>query len=437
MRYQTYDFSDCITAQKEIAPALYRDMDLDIVPERWCNHLEEGLPIENPAIKPWLQDKDKMEFFRHLTLMGDPFADAVAVLMLDELGMKRGRALFNEVLHKGVANVPDAPAEMKAFFSHMEQVPAWVDFEKIEKAADGTRFMAGCFWELINRGGFMGVYENDYQSLPLIISGGLSEKSVAKRIADTGSVMLTSLLPQTLRRDGPAYRLIARVRLMHSLVRINLLRDPKKWDMKVYGMPMPQIDDPSATMLGSYLIAKRAKERRRPLTELEKNQLHFFRYLTYLFGVHDYWASEDPDEIILAWEARHATMRMRKIPARYIPFVQAAQKCYLRKTQTRWDRFMTALDRVGAPYHYASQVGKDAAARYGVYPTVTNMAAFFALAAIKITEFGAVNLIGKIPGGKNLKRKYEFRKLHFLLRAEEALDNPPANIRYASSPTSA
>ncbi|HET8706138.1 MAG TPA: hypothetical protein VFM46_07550 [Pseudomonadales bacterium] len=437
MRYQTYNFVDCLTAQREIAPAVYGELDLNFKPERWCNHLEEGLKIENPDIEPWLKDPSKMEFFRQLTMMGDPFADAVAALMMDKLGMKKGRELFNEVLVRGVDNVPDAPEEIKAFFSHLEHVPEWVDFNKIEKAVEGTRFLAVCFWELINRGGFMGVYENDYQSLPLIISGGLSEKSAAKRIADTSSVMLTSLLPQTLRRDGPAYRLIARVRLMHSMVRISLLRDPAKWNLKVYGMPLPQIDDPSATMLGSYVISKRAQKSGRELNELEKAQLHFFRYLTYLFGVHDYWGSEDPKEIILAWETRHATFRMKKDPQRYIPFVQAAAKCYLRKTHTPWDKFMTALDRIGGPYLYAKQVGKEAAAEYGVRPTVINMAAFFTMASIKVTEFAAVSLIAFLPGGRKIKEKYELKKLQSFLRAEEAVDTnaDPTKFKAASSST--
>ena len=31
------------------------------------------------------------------------------------------------------------------------------------------------------------------------------------------------------------------VRLMHSMVRANVLRRPRDWDLKVYGIPIPQV----------------------------------------------------------------------------------------------------------------------------------------------------------------------------------------------------
>ena len=72
MSYSTQEIS---TLQKTIAPSVYGDLDLDIEPERFRTQLGENSIIrKNKRIQALLQDEQKVEFFRQLTLMGDPLA---------------------------------------------------------------------------------------------------------------------------------------------------------------------------------------------------------------------------------------------------------------------------------------------------------------------------------------------------------------------------
>ena len=51
------------------------------------------------------------------------------------------------------------------------------------------------------------------------------------------------------------------VRLMHSMVRYNALKRSDRWDLDVYGIPVPQVDQMPAGLINIYLLARQARRR--------------------------------------------------------------------------------------------------------------------------------------------------------------------------------
>src|SRR3546814_5145796 len=63
------------------------------------------------------------------------------------------------------------------------------------------------------------------------------------------------------------------VRLMHSMVRVNVLSRPGMWDADTYGMPIPQLDQMPAGLIPVYFMSQEvlAKGRTR-FTRLERGR---------------------------------------------------------------------------------------------------------------------------------------------------------------------
>ena len=429
MEHITYDFEDCIAVQKAIAPSVYGKLDLDFVPERFINPLKEGGEPHGPAS---LANEQLVEFYRQSALMGDPFADEMAAVMMDELGIQEGRALFNEALENGIASVPDAPPAIVRFFEHLERIPDWLDMDLIEYRTAKARLKIGCFMELFTRGHFAIVYENDYSALPLVITGRLTNDGAAKRMRDTSSLVRATAFPGSMLRGGVGFRQFAKVRLAHAMVRVNLLRNPKTWDIKKYGVPLSQTDSPGPVNLAVYALAKGRLAKGKAPSKLDRAEMMYWRYMGYLNGVHDYHCSSNFEEIVEKVEARKATHRVNKIPERYIPVIQANLNCYMRRTHTTWDRFIDFLDRKAAKAIYSKFVGKKAAAEFGVTAKLADQIAFFAHAAIKFVEYGAVELVGAIPGGRSFREVYADRKLKMFLDSKDfdAVDTHTEKSQY-------
>lgn len=416
MEYITYDFQNCIEAQKQIAPSVYGKLDLDFVPERFINPLQNG---RGPKASSTLLTEKQVELYRQSALMGDPFADELAAVMMDDLGIQRGKALFNEALEKGIVQVPEAPPAMVRFFEHLERIPDWLDMDLIEYRTAKARLKIGCFMELFTRGHFAIVYEDDHSALPMVITGRLTNEGAARRMRDTSSLTRATAFPGSMLRGGVGFRQFAKVRLAHAMVRVNLLRSPKTWNLRKYGVPLSQTDSPGPVNLAVYALAKRRAKQGKPATKLDKAEMMYWRYMGYLNGVHDYHCSSEFGEIIEKLESRSATHRVSKMPSRYIPVIQANLNCYMRRTHTLWDRFIDFLDRKAAKAIYSKFVGEKAAAEFGVTARFPDKIAFMAHAAIKFVEYGTVELIGSLPGGRPFRERYADRKLKMFLDSKD------------------
>ena len=139
----------------------------------------------------------------------------------------------------------------------MEAAPEWIDFDLVREGARQERIPAALLAPFITRGAFIATFTNSYAALPMALTGALSGRRAARRVNETASFFAVTALPGALDRYGPGFEAAAMVRLMHSMVRYNALKKSDKRDVDVYGMPVPQVDQMPAGMIGQYLMSQK------------------------------------------------------------------------------------------------------------------------------------------------------------------------------------
>ncbi len=299
-----------IEAQKIDNPAMYGTVDFAFHPER----LLDG-DVANSELRAYpdvaaklLQNRELMDRMAAYTMMGDAVADPYAAL-IPELGFQRLVAMLVEACDKGVDKVEGAPAELVTFIRSMEATPSWVDMKLVEEGARLQRVAFANFAPWAIRGAFIATFMNKYAALPMALTGTLSNKTAARRIKETATFFGTSVLPGALTRFGPGFKAAAMVRLMHSMVRFNVL-SRGRWDQKVYGIPIPQVDQMPAGLISDFLISSKVlKEGREDFTPEERAQIELSRYRCFLLGLPEDLLAQTPRGIVDAWNARALTLR--------------------------------------------------------------------------------------------------------------------------------
>ncbi|ERP88908.1 hypothetical protein Q670_04510 [Alcanivorax sp. P2S70] len=283
-----------VRAQKTRIPSLYGDIDFDVTPERFTDdiHTRSALP-EKFAGKyrgKILADKEKVERARAYTLLGDNVADAYAALM-PEYGFRNLITMLKTACDKGLDAVDNPPQELSDFIQAMEATPDWVDMDLVREGARLSRNQMVNLAPYVIRGAFVATFMNKYSGLPMAITGTLANESVNQRINETASFFTTATLPGALERFGPGFKAAAMVRLMHSMVRFNIIKRATTdkggpWDPAVYGIPIPQVDQMPAGTMPAYLTAFKAMRKgRKHFTRQERAIVELSRYECFLLGL--------------------------------------------------------------------------------------------------------------------------------------------------------
>jgi len=301
-----------VESQRDRVPAMYGKVDFRAVPERFTATAGDPTALSGKYDRDrdaLLADPDRIEFIRAYTMIGDVTADAYAALMR-EFGFRALVDMLTRACDEGVENVLDAPPELVAFIRDMERIPEWLDMKLVEEGARIDRNSAANFGPFIIRGAFIATFMNKYAALPMAITGTLSRQTAARRVKDTATFFTTSLLPGALERHGPGFKAAAMVRLMHSMVRANVLRRPNDWDMGVYGIPIPQVDQMPAGLISVFLLSyKMIEEGRHEFTPAERATVELARYRCFLLGLPEELLADTPQGIVDLMNARSGTLR--------------------------------------------------------------------------------------------------------------------------------
>jgi hypothetical protein len=240
---------------------------------------------------------------------GDPVADAYAAL-IPEYGFRRLATMLEEACDRGEEVVPSAPAELVQFIRAMEQVPGWLDATLIEQGARMERNAYAHRAPFVVRGGFIGTFMNKYSALPMALTGALSNKTAARRVKETATFFTTTVLPGALNRHGAGFKSAAMVRLMHSMVRFNVLTRGDQWDVKTYGIPIPQIDQMPVALMPIFPLAQKALRRgRTTFTPAERARVELARYRGFLLGLPQELLADTPQSVVDLMLTRFATLR--------------------------------------------------------------------------------------------------------------------------------
>ena len=396
-----------VAAQRTNTPAMYGTVDFSIHPERLLtdgNVAGSELRSYPKVAAGLLENRDLMERMAAYTMMGDAVADPYAALM-PEYGFKRVVDMLVEACDKGLNKVEGAPPELGTFIRSMEATPAWVDMKMVEEGARLQRvtFANVAPWAI--RGAFIATFMNTYAALPMALTGTLSNKTAARRIKETATFFGTSVLPGALARFGPGFKAAAMVRLMHSMVRFNVLSG-SKWDQQVYGIPIPQVDQMPAGLISDFLISSKVlKEGRIDFTPEERAQIELSRYRCFLLGLPEDLLADTPRGIVDAWNARALTLRAGFDEATCGGLLRATLEADLVDTSTPQGQVRDRLERSFAKVYFMQNFcdgSEKTAARFGVkIRAIDRMRA----AAVGVGLMGQMRLYGvaaKTPGVRRL-----------------------------------
>jgi hypothetical protein len=306
------EITKTIAAQATEIPSIYGRVDFSITPERFTvepGDLTELAPEFRERRPELLSNEERVALIRAYTLHGDPVADAYAAL-IPEYGFRRLVAMLEQACDQGVDKVPSAPPELVRFIQAMEQLPAWLDPKLIEQGARIERNAYAHRVPFAIRGGIIGTFMNKYSALPMALTGALSSKSAAHRINETAIFFTTMVMPDMLDRHGAAFKSAAMVRLMHSMVRFNLLSHGDRWEAKTYGIPIPQVDQMPAGLLSTGVLAQKAlRKGRTTFNPAERARVELARYRCFLLGLPEELLPDTPQALVDILATRHATLR--------------------------------------------------------------------------------------------------------------------------------
>jgi hypothetical protein len=306
------ELNDKIAAQAAQVPSIYGRVDFSVTPERFTaepGDQTELAPEFSVRRSELLANAERVASIKAYTMHGDPIADAYAALS-PQYGFHRLIVMLEEVCARGVENVPTAPPELVRFIREMEQHPAWLNRELIEQGARIERNVYAHRAPFVIRGALLGTFMNKYSALPMVLTGSLSNKTAGRRVHETATFFTTTVMPDALDRHGTCFKAAAMVRLMHSMVRFNVLHRGDHWDASIYGIPIPQVDQMPVGMFSIFPHALKAiRQGRTTFTRTERAHLELARYRCFLLGLPEELLVDTPQAVVDIMLTRFATLR--------------------------------------------------------------------------------------------------------------------------------
>jgi hypothetical protein len=186
-----------------------------------------------------------------------------------------------------VDTVPGAPDALRALFTSLDEVPVWVDRDRVARAGPILFRSLGIGGIVLGARSLVSGYCSPAGNKPLVLTGRLGSPAQNQRLAETGRFVTAVCEPLGLERDRPGFSLCVRVRMMHAKVRWLIRRDPR-WDREAWGEPINQHDLVATSLLFSQVFVDGLRRFGLSVTPQEaEDWLHLWRWASVLLGVDD------------------------------------------------------------------------------------------------------------------------------------------------------
>lgn len=437
----TTDLPASIAAQATEIPTMYGRVDFAATPERFTmdpnakTDLEPAFAARRPEL---LADEAQVARVRAFTMCGDRLADAYAAL-IPEYGFGKLVEMLTAACERGLENVTDAPQELVRLIRDMEHLPSWLDRDLIERGARIERNAYANRAPFAIRVGLIPTFMNKYTALPMVMTGALSSKASARRINETATFFATTVMPDVLDRKGGAFKSAAMVRLMHAMVRFNLLQNAENWDVATYGIPIPQVDQVPIGFISAYRLALAAMHQERTFSPAERAQVEIGRYRCFLLGLPEELLPETPREIAKLLMTRHATLR-KEADDNCDALVRATMTADLTLGRSVPERLHAWLERGFSRVSFLTKFAhgdRRAAAVVGVRAGLTDYAGALCAGLVMQVRVAAYAIVGRFPGLDDVADRSLVRRLTRQLAAYGHADfttNPKAyRVAHAGS----
>jgi hypothetical protein len=261
---------------------------------------------------------------------------------------------------------------------------------------------------------------NKYSGLPMALTGALSSETSVQRVKETASFFATATLPGALRRHGAGFRAAALVRLMHSMVRFNILKRSKKWDVAVYGIPIPQVDQMPAGTIPAFITAfEVTRAGRKHFNHRERAIVELCRYQSYLLGLPEDLLPESPQAIVDTMMTYAATLRDGYDDETNGELVRSTMGAYLppdRSLRNRvYNTFENSFSKVFFSRAFLSNGNEHKASQMGVEPDLRDYALFVGANLYVLPRLLATRVIQEIPVVNRVVDHFLVKKINELL----------------------
>jgi hypothetical protein len=227
---------------------------------------------------------DQADDYSRFLATADPLADAVASAFA-ALPSGAGRRMLDTALKQGIDAVDDAPQALIDLFAQLDDVPLWVDWERMDRGGEVFLRSGGLGIAVLGLYSLPVTYSSPDGNKPLVFTGHLLKRA-PRRLAETASFVVATCRPGGLRRDAEGFAITVKVRLMHAQVR-RLLWRSGRWNGDDWGTPINQVYM-AGTNLALSAILLEGLERLGARFSHDEGEalLHLWRYSGYLTGVH-------------------------------------------------------------------------------------------------------------------------------------------------------
>ncbi len=238
--------------------------------------------------------------FAQYMMQGDPLADALA-LRLSKGRIGASQALVDRALREGVDRLGVIPGELRALLDEVEQVPDWVDFDRIHHGAVAVQRLGPAAMLILSAWSLMNSYHSGPAVKALMFTGELTTRA-PRRLAETGRFVTEVTQVDGLRRFGRGLEITVKVRIMHAQVRRMIHADASVWNASAWGAPINQADMLGTIVELSFLVIEGARKLGFRFTRKEREDIvHLWRYVGHLSGVSP-WLLEHLDSYERGWE---------------------------------------------------------------------------------------------------------------------------------------
>jgi len=405
-----------VASQKTLLPALYGNVDFDVTPERFTEDASKAVARDRAPMGVAVR-QDDLDRVRAYTMLGDIVADAYAAL-IPQYGFRRLIEMLTQACEHGVAAVTDAPPQLLAFIADMEATPDWVDMDLVREGARLDLNATAHLAPFAVRGAFIATFLNKYSALPMALTGTLGNDTAARRVNETATFFATTVLPGALERHGAGFKAAAMVRLMHSMVRFNAIRSGR-WDVSVYGVPIPQVDQMPAGLIPIFLMAfKIIGQGRRTFTREERAKVELARYRCFLLGLPEDLLADTPEGVVRIMTARNSTLRQGFDDETCGTLIRATLAAYLPPDRSPANRLHDRIERRFAKAFFLRHFLNDdraAAARMGIDVQRPDQLVYAVVALGVISQMAAFKVAGRVPGLREVADDRLVRRVRHLL----------------------
>lgn len=225
----------------------------------------------------------RADHYASFYMRGDPLADDL-VLAFEALPPGEGQRMFEQALEHGIDTVASPPPALVALFRQIDDVPAWVDWDRMHNGARAY-MRPGFFGGLtLSAVGLLTGYHSHAATKALAFTGRLDQMA-QRRLAETALFVLQVFQIDALRRFGPGLKTAVRVRLIHAQIRRHLMRSPA-WRSEEWGLPINNADMAATNVAFSIGMLSSVRQLGfRFTTDEADDVMLLWRYSGYLSGV--------------------------------------------------------------------------------------------------------------------------------------------------------